>query len=340
MQKNALNWLQNGAKVTAALVRLNMLSKDIKRQWIPIARVCVRSNHSEYLLGIELDPDNTSLWSALRAAEEGYEEDKKLRFAAAAQERAYEEELWRQKNEAKQKAAEAAEAEKNKKNEEDVLNDFLNSLPLEPEALPEEVPQEETKEDVLKEIVPEKVEDDLLEGFFSELNDAEKEKEKKKEAAENAKHNLSLTEKYTNQDLGTALDQYRRLTCRHYEFKNQNPYYVLQLDTDATMEDIKYRFLLATLTIYSFRYRKLSAKLHPDKMRDVENSRLAFEEVFHYIIVSHFISQLKDAYQKLCDDSQRNTIILNIDHVRSEVMKERRKLISKGVSIRVCLTSD
>jgi len=39
------------------------------------------------------------------------------------------------------------------------------------------------------------------------------------------------------------------------------------LDIDATEEDIKYR------------YKKLSLKVHPDRMRHVEKAREAFEEV-------------------------------------------------------------
>ena len=42
---------------------------------------------------------------------------------------------------------------------------------------------------------------------------------------------------------------------------------------------------------------------------------------------------MKDAYHKLCDETQRNTAIMNIEYVRKEVMKERKKLINKGVSL-------
>ena len=58
-----------------------------------------------------------------------------------------------------------------------------------------------------------------------------------------------------------------RLTADNWQYRNLNPYYVLQLGTDATEEDIKNR------------YRKLSAKVHPDKNRGVENARDSFEEV-------------------------------------------------------------
>ena len=80
-----------------------------------------------------------------------------------------------------------------------------------------------------------------------------------------------------------------------------NPYYVLQLGTDATVEDIKYR------------YRKLSAKVHPDKNRGVDNARDSFEEV-------------KKAYNKLMDEGQRQNIIENIDMVTQRT----RERLSKG----------
>ena len=42
-----------------------------------------------------------------------------------------------------------------------------------------------------------------------------------------------------------------------------------------------------TMSNYFYcRYRKLSAKIHPDKLRDVEEPRLAFEEVDIIIFIS------------------------------------------------------
>ena len=70
-------------------------------------------------------------------------------------------------------------------------------------------------------------------------------------------------------DLGDPLEQVARLTTQNYEFKNLNPYAVLQMDIDASDDDIKYR------------YRKLSAKVHPDKLSGVENAREAFEQVIY-----------------------------------------------------------
>jgi hypothetical protein len=52
-----------------------------------------------------------------------------------------------------------------------------------------------------------------------------------------------LTEKYTSQDLGDSAFQLKRLTAPNYAWRNLNPYEVLQLDVDATLEDIKYRYL-------------------------------------------------------------------------------------------------
>ena len=108
-----------------------------------------------------------------------------------------------------------------------------------------------------------------------------------------------------NTELGTGPEQVARILSSNYKWKNLNPYYVLQLDIDATEEDIKYR------------YKKLSAKVHPDKLIGIENAREAFEEV-------------KNAYNKLLDESQKKVIILNIEGIRDETTKERRKLIAKG----------
>jgi hypothetical protein len=46
-------------------------------------------------------------------------------------------------------------------------------------------------------------------------------------------------------------------------------------------------------------------------------------------------SQLKTAYHKLMDEKQRNVVIMNIEFVESEVKKERRRLLGKGVSLRL-----
>jgi DnaJ family protein C protein 8 len=66
---------------------------------------------------------------------------------------------------------------------------------------------------------------------------------------------------------GTSQEQIDRVLQVNYQWKNLNPYDVLQLDIDATEEDIK------------LRYRKLSTLVHPDKCLTIDNAREAFEEV-------------------------------------------------------------
>jgi tetratricopeptide (TPR) repeat protein len=160
-------------------------------------------------------------------------------------------------------------------------------------------------------------EDDLLAGFFGEITQTVevkkqkelKEKELKEKFIDNYQNKVSnetesshkiLTSKYTEQDLGNGNEQVERLTGRHHEWKNLNPYYVLQLGTDATEEDITYR------------YRKLSAKVHPDKLLSNEKAREAFEQV-------------KKAYAKLSDENQRKVVVLNIENVQLEVKQDRHR---------------
>jgi hypothetical protein len=42
-------------------------------------------------------------------------------------------------------------------------------------------------------------------------------------------------------------------------------------------------------------------------------------------------TQVKDAYTKLCDETQKKTIDLHSEGVAEELKKERRKAIQKGV---------
>ena len=78
--------------------------------------------------------------------------------------------------------------------------------------------------------------DDLLSGFFSEV-EGQKNKVEKVVVDETFIH-----EKYTNEDLGDRKQQYERIMAKNYEWRNLNPYFVLQLGTDATEEDIKQRY--------------------------------------------------------------------------------------------------
>lgn len=148
-------------------------------------------------------------------------------------------------------------------------------------------------------------EDDLLNSFFSEVVKPKAEPVAVETAADGM--DSLFHEKYLVQDLGTSAELVERLATGHYQWFNLNPYRVLMLDIDATDEDIKNR------------YKKLSTKVHPDKLRDMENAREAFEEV-------------KKAYQLLMDMEQRTKFIANIELVREELQKERKRLIGKGVS--------
>ena len=80
--------------------------------------------------------------------------------------------------------------------------------------------------------------DDILSGFFSEVQ------EKTTTVADQKiiKDETFSHEKYSNQDLGDRKLQYDRIMEKNYEWRNLNPYFVLQLDIDATEEDIKQRY--------------------------------------------------------------------------------------------------
>jgi hypothetical protein len=190
--------------------------------------------------------------------------------------------------------------------ETDTLNDFLSGLgdsangaaEIEVEGV-DGTPTEAT--------------DDIMSDFFSAIAsvptpvlDLPKVSSTGIEGMERKNGNL-INEKYANQELGTSNELAERLMQPNHQWRNLNPYYVLMLDVDATEEDIKQR------------YRKLSTRVHPDKLRGRDDAR----EVFEYV---------KKAYHTLCDEKQRDITVLNIKHVKDEYMKERRKLLSKGVS--------
>lgn len=228
-------------------------------------------------VGIELEPSNQGLWSALKACEEAYTNEKKQRFATAAIERAHEEERLRRQDDALSMAKQAAI----KKSEEDLLASFLTEVNEVKLSVP--VPDQQTNGiDKNSKLFETKDDDDLMDFFAAvsstsstaealpqiQLNDPESMKISRDETL--------LTEKYVNQELGSGKEQVERLTASNYKWKNLNPYYVLQLDIDATEEDIRYR------------YKKLSTKVHPDKLRDMEMAREAFEEVCDWLAFPMF----------------------------------------------------
>ena len=109
-------------------------------------------------------------------------------------------------------------------------------------------------------------EDDLLDDFFSEVEKAtEKPKPTKTEPNEEATNRI----KTQLNDLGTSQSQIDRLLQVNYEWKNLNPFYVL--DIPHTIDDD---------SIISARYRALSLLVHPDKcLDDAVRAKTAFEQV-------------------------------------------------------------
>eukprot|EP01039_Chlorochromonas_danica_P006461 gene6464-7125_t len=246
--------------------------------------------------GIELDCNNQALWSALKACEEALLIDKDHRFQAAAIERQAEEERMKRRNEIRQeilREKEAAQAD-------DMLQGFFSDL-----SSAKEVEEENVNKETSKPV--QEAEDDLLASFFTEVTSSVQPEtaSEEVEATGEEEEVIVLTEKYAQQDLGSGREQVERLLAKHHEWKNLNPYYVLQLDVDANDEDIK------------FRYKKLSLKVHPDRLRNLPEARDAFEQV-------------KEAYAKLMDPDQRRMLVMHIENVTTDLLKERRKLINKG----------
>jgi tetratricopeptide (TPR) repeat protein len=272
--------------------------------------------------GIQLDPNNAGLWSALKSCERAAEQDKQERFARAELERKKEEDRLKRMEEAKKQMS-----EQKQQKEEASLNDFFDDLSAlkskneddkeETTDLPKAPPKEYhiTKE--------QEEEDDLLASFFTEVSNptsATSAPTKAKSSAslfsedagtangnddeeENKEDNKKLlTEKYTKQHLGSSKEIVQRLTGEFHQWKNLNPFAVFDLDIDATEEDIK------------FRYKKLSLKVHPDRLRNMEHAREAFEQV-------------KEAYEKLMDPDQRKTTIAHTENVTEDLQKERKRTL-------------
>lgn len=107
-------------------------------------------------------------------------------------------------------------------------------------------------------------EDDLLNDFF---DDVEEVVAKKKEKVENPQPEATNAIKKQREALGTSHDQMERLLQPNFEWRNLNSFYVLQLESNATEEDI------------SRRYKGLSLLLHPDKNGGSERAQLAYDQV-------------------------------------------------------------
>lgn len=244
--------------------------------------------------GLQLEPSNTTLWSALSACQEAVEKDKSERYSEAAREREVEAQRLRRADEAKQKQEEDYTNQKLSSFLDEIGGSIISALNASSASSSSSVDNKEP---------------DLLSGFFSEIANQPVATRQTKAAQDLSDSQVArkAESKYATQDLGDPISQFNRLTQSNYQWRNLNPFYVLQLGIDATDEDVK------------LRYKNLSRMVHPDKLRDMENAREAFEQV-------------KTAYQKLMDEKQRSVIVLNIEYILEEFNKERRRLISKGVS--------
>ena len=110
--------------------------------------------------------------------------------------------------------------------------------------------------------------DDLLDDFFDEVEKAT-DKPKKSDANDEGNDKGSDRIKTQINDLGTSSSQIDRLLQINYEWKNLNPFHVI--DIPHTVDDE---------SIISTRYRALSLLVHPDKCPDDPvRAKTAFEEV-------------------------------------------------------------
>lgn len=158
--------------------------------------------------GIKLDPNNTILWSLLNSCQEVQNTDKQLRFADAAKERQLEED--RLKKLAGQKESVRLQLE------QDQLSNFLNDI--------DNVAS--TSSTVPAASVTSENEGDLLSGFFSEITNHQT---KISNAKELLIQSAKIGSKYASQDLGDAESQFNRITQKNFEWRNLNPFYVMQL---------------------------------------------------------------------------------------------------------------
>ena len=201
----------------------------------------------------------------MKACQDAHNADKTVRFAEAAKEREVEENRIKMRT----KLKEEVQAEKEKQArldaaeaEEDLLAGFLS------EVVPPPAPISAAEEAAFT-----AEEDNLLAGFFNEVTQPVVKAQSVNSEAADPEAKPELTEKYSNQDLGDGRKQVDRILAKHFEWRNLNPFAVLQLGVDATEEDIK------------LRYKKLSLRVHPDRLRDVPTAREAFEQV-NYLVVN------------------------------------------------------
>ena len=103
--------------------------------------------------------------------------------------------------------------------------------------------------------------DDLLDDFFSEVENVAT---KKSKPIEDEGPKVISNQK---KDLGTAAEQIERLLASNYQWRNLNPFYILDISHESTDDDI------------SRRYKALSLLLHPDKCHTLDRAKEAYDEV-------------------------------------------------------------
>lgn len=165
--------------------------------------------------GLALDPKNSALETSLAAAKEGQETDRRERWRKAAEERNAEEERLKLQDTTKAKAKADASTS--------TAADAANTGEAGPSG-------------------------DPLSSFFSEL-------EGEREKVPPQKVERVLHDKYTNQRLGRPKEQMDRLLQHNYKWKNLNAFEVLELGSDATVEDIKQRY--TTMKVRAVSRRRL-----------------------------------------------------------------------------------
>jgi DnaJ family protein C protein 8 len=107
-----------------------------------------------------------------------------------------------------------------------------------------------------------------LDDFFSEVEAATENPKLRTESPEDQDDSKNRIKIHLN-DLGTSASQIDRLLQTNYEWKNLNPFYVLDIPHTVDNE-----------SIISARYRALSLLVHPDKnAEDVIRAKAAFEQV-------------------------------------------------------------
>jgi len=125
--------------------------------------------------------------------------------------------------------------------------------------------EEEQKRGKEEECAGKEEEDDDLDDFFADVEEVTK--KKKEEVEERLTPKATNVIKHDKKVLGTSQSQMDRLLQNNHEWRNLNPFYVLQLPIEATNDDI------------SRRYKALSLLLHPDKNGGSEQAQQAFDEV-------------------------------------------------------------